>query len=125
MENAIIILQIQIIKKIQQIITYVEVTDQSIIQRNHYQMVKNNISWVRNNYYSEINRIAQIISNTKNNASGVVTVSDPNLKVTVKLLQEYFANNKEDLSTLVNKIKTTLAFIELPCSKWILLVILS
>ncbi|KRM51559.1 zinc ribbon domain-containing protein [Ligilactobacillus araffinosus] len=63
-----------------------------------------------NNYYSEnnqINRIAQDLASTKKDATGIVTTSDPNLKITsdsVKPLQEYFANNKDDLNTLVTNV---------------------
>lgn len=64
-----------------------------------------------NNYYSEnnqVDRIAQTLSSTSDDASGIVTTSDPNLKInssTVKPLQEYFANDKDDLNTLVTNIE--------------------
>ncbi|GAA0809855.1 zinc ribbon domain-containing protein [Ligilactobacillus aviarius] len=65
-----------------------------------------------NNYYSETNqidRIAQDLSSTKKDASGIVTTSDPNLKITsstVKPLQEYFENNKDDLNSLVSDVES-------------------
>lgn len=64
-----------------------------------------------NNYYSQnnqINRIAKSLSNTNDNASTVITTSDPNLKVnskSVKSLQLYFENNKDILNTVVNKLE--------------------
>ena len=65
-----------------------------------------------NNYYSETNqidRIAQDLSSTKKDASGIVTTSDPNLKITlstVKPLQEYFENNKDNLNSLVSDVES-------------------
>lgn len=69
-----------------------------------------------NNYYSEINqinRIAQLLPNTDKDASKVIETTDPNLKVNeknVKPLQKYFANNKDDLNTLVNDVRNGYSF---------------
>lgn len=63
------------------------------------------------NYYSENNqvtRIAQVLSDSKKDASNIIETSDPNLKVSataVEPLQKYFTDNKDDLNTLVTNVE--------------------
>lgn len=64
-----------------------------------------------NHYYSatnQIDRMIQLLSNPNKDASEVVETSDPNLKVTsknIKPLQKYFSDNKDELDTLVKKLR--------------------
>lgn len=69
-----------------------------------------------NNYYStsnQIDRIAQIMSSTDKDATGVVKSNDPNLKVTeknIKPLQKYFVENKDELSSMVSNISNGVSY---------------
>ena len=69
-----------------------------------------------NSYYSatkQVDRMAQVLSDPKKDASELVTTADPNLKVTAKNvepLQKYFADNKDELDTLMRKLRNGASF---------------